>query len=209
MLSDNNQPANEPTNQINQPTIQHAFLAFDSCSLRFTVTCARPPPVRAGRYHGVGAKLYSKGGGYEGEWRHGLRHGWGTSFYDGKWGNDRWAGPFEDDLPHGHGTMYGVDDPGILEFAAFDENNDGVLSKDEVVGRLCGTFGADRGKAEALFKRLEAKSGVRGGIDLALFCRHEDEIGALQGSSFAPRPDQRPVFEFDRGKPVGEPQCSK
>jgi hypothetical protein len=60
----------------------------------------------AGRYHGHGSKTYSRGGGYEGQWQHGKRHGWGVSFYGGKWGYDRWEGPFVDDMPHGQGTMY-------------------------------------------------------------------------------------------------------
>ena len=78
-----------------------------------------------GAYHGTGSKVarfvqathrpsltpragngqtYSRGGGYTGEWREGKRQGWGTSFYNGKWGYDRWEGPFEDDLPHGEGA---------------------------------------------------------------------------------------------------------
>ena len=60
----------------------------------------------AGKYDGHGIKSYSKGGGYSGMWREGKRHGFGTSLYDGKWGYARWVGPFEDDKPHGVGTMY-------------------------------------------------------------------------------------------------------
>ena len=41
-----------------------------------------------------------------GPWKHGRRSGQGTSLYGGKWGYDRWVGPFVDDLPHGSGTMY-------------------------------------------------------------------------------------------------------
>ena len=63
---------------------------------------------RGGKYHGQGSKLYSKGGGYVGEWREGRRQGWGVSLYGGKWGYDRWEGPFEEDKPHGKGTMYHV-----------------------------------------------------------------------------------------------------
>ena len=39
-------------------------------------------------------------------WREGKRQGWGTSFYDGKFGYDKWVGPFEDDKPHGNGIMH-------------------------------------------------------------------------------------------------------
>ena len=46
-----------------------------------------------------------------------------------------------DDLPHGMGTMYDAGDPGVEQFKAFDLDGDGTLSRDEVVGRLCGEFG--------------------------------------------------------------------
>jgi hypothetical protein len=71
-----------------------------------------------GVYHGYGSKLYSKGGGYEGDWVHGKRHGQGVTFYSGKWGYDRWEGPFEEDVPHGMGTMhlYGGTDPVSFPF---------------------------------------------------------------------------------------------
>ena len=59
----------------------------------------------AGAYHGRGRKAYSRGGAYDGAWAHGRRHGRGASVYDGKWGYDRWEGPFVDDKPHGVGTM--------------------------------------------------------------------------------------------------------
>ena len=62
-----------------------------------------------GRFHGAGKKLYSRGGGYVGGWREGKRSGWGASLYGGKWGNDRWVGPFEDDFPHGVGTMHAAE----------------------------------------------------------------------------------------------------
>jgi len=45
-----------------------------------------------GAYHGHGRKLYSRGGGYEGNWVHGLREGDGVSFYDGLHGFARWEG---------------------------------------------------------------------------------------------------------------------
>merc|ERR1719453_1343076 len=80
---------------------------------------------KAGKYHGYGAKLYSKGGGYVGDWVDGKRHGWGTSLYDGKWGYDRWEGPFVDDKPHGKGTMYSADERVVVEFELFDR--DGVI----------------------------------------------------------------------------------
>jgi hypothetical protein len=61
---------------------------------------------RQGQYHGQGSKLYSKGGGYTGQWHLGQRQGLGVSFYNGKFGYDRWEGPFEADMPHGKGRMY-------------------------------------------------------------------------------------------------------
>ena len=35
-------------------------------------------------------------------------------------------------------------DPFLEQFDIFDKNRDGVLSREEVVGRLCGEFGAER-----------------------------------------------------------------
>lgn len=69
-----------------------------------------------GRYNGFGTKSYSKGGGYAGFWKDGQRHGHGTSYYGGKWGYERWEGPFEDDKAHGTGTMY-LDGGGEKPFA--------------------------------------------------------------------------------------------
>ena len=43
---------------------------------------------------------------YAGDWVDGKRHGHGTSRYDGKFGYDRWEGPFADDKAHGAGTMF-------------------------------------------------------------------------------------------------------
>ena len=60
---------------------------------------------QAGKYHGYGEKLYSKGGGYQGSWVNGMRHGDGISLFDGKFGFDRWIGPFVSDKPHGVGKM--------------------------------------------------------------------------------------------------------
>ena len=31
---------------------------------------------------------------------------YGTSYFGGKWGHDRWVGPFVEDMAHGVGTMY-------------------------------------------------------------------------------------------------------
>jgi len=58
-----------------------------------------------GVYHGYGSKLYSRGGGYEGDWVEGRRQGRGAHIFAGKFGYDRWEGPFVDDQPHGMGTM--------------------------------------------------------------------------------------------------------
>ena len=50
-----------------------------------------------------------------------MREGFGVSLYEGKFGYDRWEGPFVADVPHGAGKMFPVDDPvgaGVLfEFA--------------------------------------------------------------------------------------------
>eukprot|EP00756_Hemistasia_phaeocysticola_P054967 Hpha_TRINITY_DN30884_c0_g1::TRINITY_DN30884_c0_g1_i1::g.155608::m.155608 len=153
-----------------------------------------------GKYHGYGAKLYSKGGGYIGEWVDGKREGWGCSIYDGKWGYDRWEGPFVNDKPHGKGTMYRVDDPAELEFSLFDANADGKIVEAELVGRLCGKFGATRAAAEELFLKLDVDGD--GAIDVAEFRKHFSEIRAVAGTSFPRHPDQRPVFEFRDGEPV-------
>lgn len=75
---------------------------------------------RHGEYEGWGLKAYSKGGGYAGMWRRGKRQGWGTSYYDGKFGYEFWNGPFEQDKPHGRGTMR-LRDP-----AAVPGNEEGV-----------------------------------------------------------------------------------
>ena len=64
---------------------------------------------RNGCYHGEGAKVYTDGGGYSGEWQEGLRHGKGTALYGGKWGYDRWQGPFVADKAHGEGVMHMAD----------------------------------------------------------------------------------------------------
>ena len=65
---------------------------------------------RRGRYHGEGALVdRGTGGGFRGAWRDGLRHGDGANLYGGKWGYDRWEGPFADDRPHGEGVMRMVD----------------------------------------------------------------------------------------------------
>lgn len=72
-----------------------------------------------GKYHGFGSKLYSRGGGYKGHWKLGQREGEGINLYGGKWGYDRWEGPFVGDVPHGKGTMYfpGGSDQRVIEFA--------------------------------------------------------------------------------------------
>ncbi len=155
---------------------------------------------RNGVFHGVGAKMYSRGGGYSGEWQDGVRHGWGTSFYHGKWGYDRWVGPFVNDQPHGEGTMYLEDEPMLPEFNRFDTNGDGRLSFYEVVGRLCGEFGAARDDAEAVFARLDVDGN--GTVELSEFVDRHAEIEQIVGTRFERRPDQRPVFAFDRGEPV-------
>ena len=144
--------------------------------------------------------MYSRGGGYIGDWVDGKRHGWGTSLYSGKWGYDRWVGPFVDDLPHGEGTMYEMGDPFLEQFDIFDKNGDGVLSREEVVGRLCGEFGAERLDAEQFFRNLDDDGN--GTIELSEFLAHQKEVEGIVGKRFERREDQRPVFAFDRGEPV-------
>eukprot|EP00520_Triparma_pacifica_P010151 CAMPEP_0118633116 /NCGR_PEP_ID=MMETSP0785-20121206/817_1 /TAXON_ID=91992 /ORGANISM="Bolidomonas pacifica, Strain CCMP 1866" /LENGTH=435 /DNA_ID=CAMNT_0006523953 /DNA_START=283 /DNA_END=1587 /DNA_ORIENTATION=+ len=51
------------------------------------------------KFHGLGSKMYSKGGGYLGSWDSFNRIGSGISLYQGKFGYDRWAGDFVDDKP--------------------------------------------------------------------------------------------------------------
>ena len=56
-------------------------------------------------------QLYSRGGGYEGEWVEGKRSGAGINFFDerknlGKYGLLRWEGSFMNDRPHGKGQAY-------------------------------------------------------------------------------------------------------
>lgn len=163
---------------------------------------------RGGKFHGFGAKLYSKGGGYVGDWVEGKRHGWGTSLYDGKWGYDRWEGPFVDDRPHGQGTMYGADEPVVVEFEFFDRDGDGTVSEKELVGRLCGKYGVERAAAEKLFLELDADGD--GVIDVREFRKHFGRISdVVAGHAGFPRqPDQRPVFEFSHGTPVAAPSQS-
>jgi hypothetical protein len=61
---------------------------------------------RDGKFHGKGAKMYSRGGGYRGDWVEGRRQGAGCMIFAGKFGYDRWEGPFADDTPHGIGVMF-------------------------------------------------------------------------------------------------------
>jgi len=84
---------------------------------------------RAGKYHGIGSKLYSRGtvnpnpphcstlltptptigGGYRGAWVDGKRQGKGCHLFAGKFGYDRWEGPFEEDQMDGMGSMFYAD----------------------------------------------------------------------------------------------------
>ena len=45
----------------------------------------------------------------------GKRSGDGISIYDGKFGNDRWIGPFTNDVAHGKGTMILADKTSKVE----------------------------------------------------------------------------------------------
>ncbi|GMH82730.1 hypothetical protein TL16_g09359 [Triparma laevis f. inornata] len=72
--------------------------------------------LKGGEFHGIGTKLYSKGGGYYGSWAENKRQGFGVSIYGGKWGYDRWEGFFDDDKAEGEGLMYGFEDGLVEEF---------------------------------------------------------------------------------------------
>ena len=74
--------------------------------------------LEAGEFHGLGHKLYSKGGGYFGSWRNSKRWGLGVSVYGGKWGHDRWKGQFVEDKAEGEGLMFGSAG-GVIEGFAF------------------------------------------------------------------------------------------
>lgn len=58
-----------------------------------------------GVFHGVGSKMYSRGGGYTGNWVNGRREGDGVHLFAGKFGYDRWEGIFHADQPTGVGVM--------------------------------------------------------------------------------------------------------
>lgn len=77
---------------------------------------------RQGLYHGMGCMMHRNGGGYRGVYRDGLKHGNGASLYGGKWGYDRWEGPFVDDRAHGPGVMYMVDSSHNISFT-FEHGN--------------------------------------------------------------------------------------
>jgi hypothetical protein len=49
---------------------------------------------KSGTFHGEGSKMYSRGGGYSGAWVEGKRQGAGVHIFAGKFGYDRWEGPF-------------------------------------------------------------------------------------------------------------------
>ena len=135
-----------------------------------------------------------KVGGYDGQWVGGKRDGWGTSHYDGKWGYDRWEGPFRDDVPHGVGTMYklgqAVTHPARTEFAAFDVDHNGILDENETIGRLCGKYGMKREDAESLFRACDENGD--GLIDTDDFLKAYDLLVAKVGRDFPIRPDQLP-----------------
>ena len=78
---------------------------------------ARPLAAGWGARRAVGAR--GTGGGFRGAWGDGLRHGDGANLYGGKWGYDRWEGPFVDDKPHGIGQAY-------VRAERDDEHGDGV-----------------------------------------------------------------------------------
>ena len=105
------------------------------------------------------------------------------------------------EFPHGDGTMYTVGDPVLAEFDVFDSNGDGVLSREEVVGRLCGEFGAERADAEKMFEALDDNGN--GTVELSEFVAHQKEVENIVGKRFERREDQRPVFSFVRGEPAG------
>lgn len=87
--------------------------------------------VKEGRFHTVGAKGYSKGGGYRGSWEDGKRQGEGVSLYGGKFGYERWEGEFVDDKAHGVGFAELVG--GGFETLEFDGGK--VVKEEEGAGK--------------------------------------------------------------------------
>ena len=85
---------------------------------------------RGGSFHGFGAKMYSRGGGYAGQWVEGKREGPGSQLFAGKFGYYRWEGPFVEDKPHGKGLMHFMDGTtGDFEYVHGKPNADGGADK--------------------------------------------------------------------------------
>ena len=155
-------------------------------------------------------------------WVEGKRHGWGTSLYDGKFGYDRWEGPFIDDKAHGVGTMFHDDEAlDLRAFREWDEDSNGVLSREEFVGRLCGDYGSSFATAGRLFELADAngdgmiqlgefidlwKKAVEGkesdGTDIDIDPSLLDVARRAFAQHGDRRSDQRPPFEFVEGVPV-------
>ena len=75
---------------------------------------------------------------------------------------------------------------------AFDANRDGLISRDECVGRLCGVYGSKREQAEELFERLDSDGS--GNITIDAFLSHYELIQGTVGGEFPPRADQLPTL---------------
>ena len=65
-----------------------------------------------------------------------------------------------------------------------------------------GQYGVTRPDAEALFRKCDDDGN--GVIDMQEFTAHYEDIRAVVGKAFPRRPDQRPTFEFEHGKPLTE-----
>ena len=78
-----------------------------------------------GVFHGHGTKIHPNGGGYTGSYISGLRNGTGTYLYGGKWGYNKWVGPFKNNKANGDG---------ILHLEGKDETLNFTFRNDELIG---------------------------------------------------------------------------
>jgi hypothetical protein len=129
---------------------------------------------RAGLFHGHGSftMKFLPWRGYVGNFRDGLRHGEGAALYGGKWGYNKWVGPFVNDLAHGHGVMH-MEDQGSESIAMVFEE-----------GELAGEAPCNLEYEKALFFRrlcptttdatLRATLETFGPLDYCYVARNQD-----------------------------------